>query len=283
MLARKELPAPYAEFNRSTGAPGRHMSQDGRTPQQRLADPDPRRFGLFGFQVPSDTRAFEYPFAATRIAAEQGLRVLDVGAGLSGLQFLLSGQGCKVTTVDPAARQTPHAGQADEEGSRFSPGYWMTLDPADHARINELFGTDVELVADEIQHWDGPVGVFDRVVCLSVLEHVGPAEARQMITSMADRLAPGGTLLLTVDLFLDLEPFGVLKENVWGRSHDVHQLLAGLPLALKEGDRRELLGFPEFDRERIVGLLPELLIGRHYPVMTQALVLEKTTPDHTFS
>ncbi|MGV4924075.1 class I SAM-dependent methyltransferase [Streptomyces sp. BHT-5-2] len=283
MIARKTLPAPYADFNKSTGAPGRHMSQDGLTPQQRLAAPDPRTFGFFGFQVPSDTRTFEYPFAATRIDAGQGLRVLDVGGGLSGLQFLLAQRGCKVTTVDPAARQSPCAEEAGEAGARFSPGYWMALKPADHARINELFGTEVELVADEIQHWDGPSGVFDRVVCLSVLEHVGPAEAREMVTSMVDRLAPGGLLLLTVDLFLDLEPFGVLKENVWGRSHDVHQLLAGLPLTLKEGDRQELLGFPEFDRERVVRLLPELLVGRHYPVMTQALVLEKTSAGVAFS
>jgi hypothetical protein len=46
-------------------------------------------------------------------------------------------------------------------------------------------------------------------------------------------------------------------------------------LTLVYGDPRELLGRPEFDVDRVVRLLPELLIAASYPVLTQTLILEK--------
>jgi hypothetical protein len=88
-------------------------------------------------------------------------------------------------------------------------------------------------------------------------------------------LRPGGRAVLTVDLFLDLPPFGVLERNTWGVNHDVAQLVKSSGLTLAEGDPRELLGCPEFDRERVVRLIPELFVSPAYPVMTQTLVLEK--------
>ena len=55
----------------------------------------------------------------------------------------------------------------------------------------------------------------------------------------------------------------------------VGSLVKGSGLTLVYGDPRELLGMQEFDVDRVVRLLPELLIGASYPVLTQTLVLEK--------
>ncbi|GAA3431850.1 class I SAM-dependent methyltransferase [Kutzneria kofuensis] len=275
MIARKALPAEFLDFNRKWGAPGRNMAVDGMNPQQRLADPDPKRFGPFGFQFPNEIRTFEYPFAASHVPPGPR-RVLDVGAGLSGLQFVLDMQGADVTVVDPAAAIS------DDEAPTEA-NFWLVLRHADHAKLNELFGTSVTLVGEGVQHWDHPAESFDTVVCLSVLEHVDPVEAREMLDAITRLLKPGGQLLLTVDLFLDLKPFGVLEQNVWGRSHDVYGLLRGLPLRLDEGERGELLGFPEFDFDRVVKLLPELLVSKHYPVMSQSMVLTKVEPEVSFS
>ena len=274
MIGRKELPAAFAEWNEKWGAPfgylGNRDFRDGREPDGslRLADNDPAspEVGPFGFQPNSSTRIYEYPWAFFAAELEPGMRALDIGGGISGLQFVLARQGCAVTNVDPTARADYSTGS----DPRFA-----GLSPERHALLNRIFGTDVRLIAERIQDADLEPGSFDRVFCLSVLEHVEPDEARQMLASAAGLLRPGGRVLVTVDLFLDLRPFGVLTRNGWGINIDIGVLVKGSGLTLVYGDPRELLGMEEFDVERVVRLLPELLISASYPVLAQTLVLEK--------
>jgi 2-polyprenyl-3-methyl-5-hydroxy-6-metoxy-1,4-benzoquinol methylase len=273
MIARKRLPAEFEAWNDIWGSPfgyrGNRLYGEGEMLQRAVAeamlnpaDPD---FGPFAFQMNSDTRVYEYPWAFSTAKPESGMLVLDVGGGVSGLQYVLAKSGCEVTNFDPGARP-------DYESS-YDANFGMN--PELHASLNTIFGTAVRLVAEKIQDADLEPGSLDRAFCLSVLEHVDREEAQQMIESMARLLRPGGLALLTVDLFLDLKPFGVLDRNVWGINQDLGALVKGSGLTLAEGDPRELLGFPEFDFNRVVRLLPELRIGRYYPVMTQTLVLEK--------
>jgi 2-polyprenyl-3-methyl-5-hydroxy-6-metoxy-1,4-benzoquinol methylase len=274
VIGRKELPAQFAAWNEKWGAPfgylGNRDFRDGREPTGsiRLAGRDPGSpdVGPFGFQPNSSTRIYEYPWAFFTACLQPGMRVLDIGGGISGFQFVLARQGCAVTNVDPTARA--------DYNSWSEPGF-VSLTAEQHAVVNQVMDTDVRLVADRIQDADLEPGSFDRVFCLSVLEHVEPDEARAMLASVAGLLRPGGQALLTVDLFLDLRPFGVLTRNRWGINADVGALISRSGLALAYGDRRELLGTSEFDRDRVVGLLPELLIAASYPVLTQTLVLEK--------
>jgi 2-polyprenyl-3-methyl-5-hydroxy-6-metoxy-1,4-benzoquinol methylase len=273
MIARKRLPTEFEAWNDTWGSPfgyrGNRLYREGVMPQRVVAeavlnpaDPD---FGPFAFQMNSDTRVYEYPWAFSTAKPEPGMRVLDIGGGVSGLQYVLAKSGCEVTNFDPSAR--PHYNSSFDANFRMNPEL--------HASLNTIFGTAVRLVAEKIQDADLEPGSLDRAFCLSVLEHVDSEEARQMIGGMARLLRPGGLALLTVDLFLDLKPFGVLGKNVWGINHDLGALVKDSGLMLADGDPRELLGFPEFDFDRVVRLIPELRIGRYYPVMTQALVLEK--------
>lgn len=274
MIGRKELPTAFTGWNEEWGAPfgylGNRDFREGREPDGslRLADSEPAspEVGPFGFQPNSSTRIYEYPWAFFAAELEPGMRTLDIGGGVSGFQFVLAQQGCAVTNVDPTARA--------DYNTWSDPGF-VGLSPERHALLNRIFGTDVRLVAERIQDADLEPGSFDRVFCLSVLEHVEPDEALQMLTSAAGLLRPGGRVLLTVDLFLDLRPFGVLTRNRWGINMDVGSLVKGSGLTLVYGDPRELLGMQEFDVDRVVRLLPELLIGASYPVLTQTLVLEK--------
>jgi SAM-dependent methyltransferase len=273
MIARKRLPAEFETWNEIWGSPfgyrGNRLYREGVMPQRALAeamlnptDPD---FGPFAFQLNSDTRVYEYPWAFSTAKPEPGMRVLDIGGGVSGLQYVLAKTGCEVTNFDPSAR--PDYETSIDANFRMNPEL--------HASLNTIFSTSVRLVAEKIQDADLEPGSLDRVFCLSVLEHVDPHEAQLMIDGIARLLRPGALALLTVDLFLDLKPFGVLERNVWGINHDLGELVKGSGLTLAEGDPRELLGFPEFDFDRVVRLIPELRIGQYFPVMTQTLVLEK--------
>jgi hypothetical protein len=266
MIGRKRLPQSHQDWNRRWNAPFGDAPTE-LSVTQRLAEPDREKFGPFAFQWNSTTRILEYPWAYHAAELEPGMRVLEVGGGLSGLQYVLDMEGCEVTNVDPSAA-------ADDETWRAMPfpGYAWTLTPANHASLNQAFGTGVRLVADRLQDADLPVGGFDRVLCLSVLEHLDAAEGRSLLRRIGELLAPEGRCVLTIDLFLDLRPFGVRDRNVWGTNVDVSHLVEGFELA--EGDRRELYGFPEFDLDHVVARLPELFVG-NYPALSQTLVLRK--------
>lgn len=267
MIGRRHLPEEYLAWNKRWGAPVGHEAAARLRMGQRLTAPDRAELGPFAFQPSSPTRAFEYPWAYLTADVRPGLRVLEAGGGLAGLQYVLAMQGCAVTNADPMVIDADNPWARDED-----PHLARLMTPQNHRMLNEVFGTDVRLLPKKVQDSALEPGGFDRIFCLSVLEHLSAAEARTMTERMAGLLAPGGLLLLTVDLFFDVRPLGRLARNGWGTNHDVCALTRGLGLERVAGDPRELLGFPEFDLDRVVDLFPELLIG-DYPVVSQAVAL----------
>jgi len=273
VIARKKLPAEFVAWNEEWGSPygyrGNRMYREGQVPDRAIpeamanpADPD---FGPFAFQWNSDTRIFEYPWAFLTAKTEPGMRVLDIGGGVSGMQYVLAQGGCDVVNVDPSAKP--------EFTSGFSADFGLNTEL--HATLNSVFGTNVRLIGETIQDAGLEPDSFDRVFCLSVLEHVDGDAAGEILELIGRLLRPGGQALLTVDLFFDLKPFGVLTKNVWGINHNIAELVKSSGLTMVHGDPRELLGFPEFDFDRVVSLIPELHLGAFYPTVPQALVLEK--------
>ncbi|MFI9388415.1 class I SAM-dependent methyltransferase [Kutzneria sp. NPDC052558] len=264
MIGRRNLPERYEAFNREWGAPYGHTIAQRLSIQDRLDSPERASFGPFAFQVNSLTRTFEYPWAFDAAELRKGMRVIEVGGGLSGFQFVVAGKGCEVVNVDPAT----------SVNWTFVPGNSWSLSQENIDLLNETFGTDVRLVPQRLQ--DAPLepGTFDRIFCLSVLEHLDLAEGQGVLKRAEELLAPGGRCVLTIDLFLDLKPFGVLDANHWGTNVDVRQLISATGMELVHGNRSELFGFPEFDRDGLVDQLDSLFIG-NYPAMSQTLVLEK--------
>lgn len=265
MIGRRAMPDEYGEFNARWGVPFGRPEAGAASLVERLREPK-AEYGPFAFQLASGTRTFEYPWTFLTADVAPGCRVLDVGGCVGGLQFVFALAGCRVVNVDPL-----HEG-ADgwpSGSARFA------ISPEVHERINQALGTDVELIPKRLQDAGLADEAFDRVVCVSVIEHLDEADAHDAVAHIGRLLAPGGLFLTTIDLFLDLKPFGVLSRNGYGSNIDVAALVAASGLELVGGDPRELFGYDEFDRDRIVAQLDELLIAPRYPVVSQAIVLRK--------
>ncbi len=85
---------------------------------------------------------------------------------------------------------------------------------------------------------------------------------------------PGGFVVLTIDLFLNVAPFTNRERNSYGSNIDVKWLTQLAPFELIAGEKRELYGFPEFSASAILARLEEFLVGK-YPAMAQMLCLRK--------
>jgi SAM-dependent methyltransferase len=263
MLARRTLPKEYREWNRRWGAPYGNTARAARVVRSRipsLADRFPKLGGPFAFQPNNETRIYEYPWAFFAAPVERGISVVEIGGGLSGFQFVLSKSGARVINIDP---------------SDSASGIGCPCDPASIARLNRAFGTDVRLENTTLAEAQLADESVDRVYSISTIEHIPVAEHRGLASDIRRILRPGGTVVLTIDLFLNLAPFTARDENRYGWNVDVRAFVEALGLEKILGDERELNGYPSFDPEYVLSELSELLYGT-YPACAQLLILEKS-------
>ena len=203
---------------------------------------------------------FEYPWAFEVLEAREGLDVLEIGGGLSGLQFVLARSGCRVVNVDPG------------EGAA---GLAWPLDTDLFRRLNRSFGTDVVLRKCFIHQAEFQDASFDRVVSISVIEHIPEDDIRALLQHVRRVLKPGGLFVMTVDLFLDLEPFTAQTSNRFGKNVSMEWLVRESGLTLVQGTTAELYGYDTFDSEDIIRRRDAYLVGEQWPTMVQTLVLRK--------
>jgi len=259
LIATRQLPPAYVRWNDRWGAPFGHQ-QLSRRLVARFAPSSvrPAVLGPFSVQLNNEPRVYEYPWAYHAVPVQPGTLVVDVGAGLSGFQFVLARAGARAIAVDPVLGGEGHWG----------------VDVIRHRRLNRIFRTDVALMPCRLEDAAISVGTVQTIYCLSTLEHLSKPDAMSLIRYAADLLVPGGHLVLTVDLFLNVAPFSDRAVNTWGSNHDVAGLVDGSGLALVQGERAELNGFEEFDPRRVLANLERYLVGS-YPAVAQALVLQK--------
>lgn len=139
-----------------------------------------------GFFPAHNPRALEYPWILAHVPADlQGVKILDVGAGVNPLPLVLADRGAVVTTVDnhPQTRVPENRAQWNEWGFLD----YATLDP----RITSMH------CAYEQAQFPAP---WDCIYSVSVIEHLQCSVRQQWIEGFAVQLKPGGLLLLTVDL-----------------------------------------------------------------------------------
>jgi SAM-dependent methyltransferase len=266
MLARKYMPRAYHEWNRTHGAPcGRKLYRWARHVPIKLVnetifDAIPLLRGPFGFQLNNSTREAEYPWAFYATSITSGLKVLELGGSLSGFQFVLARAGCEVVNVDPGME---------------AHGRGWPVDTKSIASLNRAFGTNVALHNGFLS--DAPFGhnTFDRIFSISVIEHIPEYESAKLMAQAYDLLKPGGYFVLTVDLFLNLKPFCSRESNEFGTNVSIRRLAESAPFEFVKGDRAELLGYPEFDPDRVLANLDTLMIGATYPAVPQFVVLRK--------
>lgn len=262
MLARAALTPSVQEWNARWDAPWGTAAAAGVGFKERLGAAEPAGYGPFAFQNNNTTREFEWGWAWNATPLQPGMNVVEVGGGLSGFQYALAQAGMRVTKVD--------TGEEDGAGRPENP-----LTPANHARLNAVFGTDVALRQQPLADIALEADSVDRVFCISTLEHFSTTALEALLPEVRRVLRPGGSLVLTVDLMLDLEPFTDVQGNEWGRNIDLHWVVERSGLKLGQGNPGELCGFPAFSPRHVEAILEELVIGRGHPTLVQALVLEK--------
>jgi SAM-dependent methyltransferase len=258
MLAPRTLPDRYATWNNE------HLAPWGRRGQRLIRLLGPRNryvaryLGPYAWQKNNTLRIFEYPWAYEQLASlGTGLSVVDVGAGLSGFQFSLGQAGYAVHAVDP--------GMAAK-------GRGWDLDPDQHAFLSNVYGAPVTLHPTTL----ADAGLADRssdvLVSISTIEHFTPEDLAELAREAHRLLRPGGHLVLTIDLFLDVAPFTTRERNEFGANFNVKQLLDEVGATLVSGEPEALLGYDEFDPDRIQSDLSQYLIGSMYPALSQCVV-----------
>jgi 2-polyprenyl-3-methyl-5-hydroxy-6-metoxy-1,4-benzoquinol methylase len=264
MLARRELPPEYAKWNRAWAAPyGRRgvvveLFRPFGSRRVRQAR------GPFAFQGNTTTRMYEYPWAYHQLVGLGPSRVLEIGGALSGLQFVLAKAGHEVHNVDPFV---------DYGGGNYD------VDPvAEHASLNRAFGTNVVLHRSTLPDAE-LAGSFSAVVCISTLEHLPHDSIDATLRAVKRLLTPGGLVVLTIDLFLNLEPFCSRTTNTWGTNASVAWIDSVLGYPMLTGDRAELYGYPEFSTDRILSQLDEFAIGAGYPQMAQLVTFRRSSSE----
>ena len=255
VIAPLSIPEKFIQWNVKHGAP---FGRTGELKRRYLPRSLYEKFrGPFAIQPNNTSREFEYPWAFYATPLTAGQRVLEIGGGLGGFQFVLDQEGCKVVNVDPGTEAMDWPCDAN------------SMD-----KLNRLFGTSVDLRNTVLTEADLEPESFDRVFSISVLEHLPDNEIEDAMHCAFNLLVPGGYFILTVDLSLDIAPFTTRLVNAYGKNVDIKWIIGIAPFLLVQGDPRELYGFSEFDPDIIQSNLSSYLIGR-YPTLTQCFVLQK--------
>jgi hypothetical protein len=261
MLALAGLPVRYQQWNNRHGAPyGRPIPKTRMWGYFQPSKSVEQLRGPFSIQPNNTTREFEYPWAFESAQLKPGMQVAELGGGLSGFQFLLNRRGCHVVNVDPGM-------EANGRG-------W----PCDHVsieKLNHIFGTKVELRNCTIQNAKLGENTMDRVFSISVIEHLTDPDIIEAMRYAHNCLKLGGLFILTVDLFLNLDPFCSRQSNEFGKNTNIRWLSELDNWELLVGNQNELFGFPSFSADGILSNLEKYFIGRDYPVMVQCVVLKK--------
>lgn len=258
MLATTQLPLQFAEWNQVHGAPfGRHLALPRWKKWFLSKEAIEKLRGPFAMQINNSIRQFEYPWAFHAAGLKPGMRVLELGGGLSGFQFVLNLQGCSVVNVDPGMNS---AG-------------WPCNQESIH-KLNRRFGTRVELRNTTIEKAGLADDSFDRAFSISVIEHLPEKAATDVMQQVHRCLKPGGLFVLTTDIFLNVQPFCSRQENEFGSNQNLRTLIDDAAWELAVGDRACLYGFPEFNPDFILSNLEKYLVG-FYPALAQCLVLKK--------
>jgi len=105
--------------------------------------------------------------------------------------------------------------------------------------LNEALGTDVCLVNGYLEDAKFPDESFDRVISVSVFEHIAEPALATILAEIRRVLKPGGLAVMTVDLFLDVQPFAPAASNAYGHNVSVKWIVETSGLDLVGGRRAE--------------------------------------------
>lgn len=136
-------------------------------------------------------RFWEYPFAILAADLEPGMKCADIGCGTTPFTPYL----CEVVSKENVTGFDPDYIPDDHEERHLSFG----------ARKSHIDKFGFAFRQNSFTKLDAPDNSFDRVFCISVLEHIEDPRVKQMgMQEMARILKPGGKLIVTFDTGIDL-------------------------------------------------------------------------------
>ena len=211
------------------------------------------------------SRAWEYPWAVLAAAiGTRPLTTLDVGGGGSPFSLYLAARGHESHVADPSLDQGASF-VFDRHKSLYRNARSLAKRAIFRAAgIHSLWGLPGGSAGRAVVYHACPAdrlefaaGMFDRVFCLSVMEHIPRAAWKDCMREFERVLKPGGRLVLTLDMTPEEADARVYRE-----------LLSHTTLAL--------LGDPAYD----VPIGPESKAARHagHGYETLGLVWEKRPP-----
>jgi len=137
------------------------------------------------------TRCWEYPWILENGCFEKGLKCLDSGCGQSPFPIYLYGLGCETHGLD----------YIQGERSDFPETYGIPLS------WKKQWAGKVQYHHGDMSKTPFPDNSFDRITCISVLEHIltpeDPHAHHSCLKEMRRILKPGGLLIVTVDYFVN--------------------------------------------------------------------------------
>lgn len=136
-------------------------------------------FERYGVYMRWAIRKLEYAFVLDSLVPDDGLKVLDVGSGVTILPHVLSRMGCIVDALDPAPE-------------------WKLGTTEIGQLYNSFYDSDVRYINDHV-HSIQEDELYDRVTSVSVLEHLARREIGRTLDKMVSLLKPEGRLILTID------------------------------------------------------------------------------------
>ena len=186
---------------------------------------------------------WEYPWAITNaeLCGLSRLKILDAGCGKAPVQYLLAELGHHVCGIDPRENVS-----------------WHGIDRS----LAASFGLRIEYRVEGIENLSYEDNEFDRIFCLSVLEHCragsrdDPARPQTeedrvyqglLIRQLSRVLKPGGKLMVTVDFNLPTPNFP-LEVNV-----DCQNLIESSGLEIcGEIEADKVYGSQSFDIRKVI-------------------------------
>lgn len=175
------------------------------------------------------SRQVEWPWILKNGGFTHGHRVLDVGSGWSVLKYAVARRSGLVHCID-----------SDE------PSLYAAL-PTTRLMGEMFYINNITSQLADARNIPFSDGVFDRVVCCSVLEHI-PDNRDRALEEMKRVLKPGGLLLLTLDVAIDGELYGKDRPDFFVDKTEVADIFSRLqPLDTSGVSNRSVRGLSILD------------------------------------
>ena len=141
---------------------------------------------------------WDNPWALSNAHLKDGMKILDCGSGRGALQFYLASKGLDVYSVDISNNRSRLIKNMQRQSKKIGIRYSISPNTV-HRKLNKKYKVNVKFKQESADALSFPDNVFDRIFCISVLEHMENKVIDKSMKEMERVLKPGGLLLLTFD------------------------------------------------------------------------------------